>query len=114
MAHVAERHAGRRVAWVSFNQFVSRDQKGQAPAGLTGVPDGDDLLSFCNRLAFGHGAFGLRCDTCRDSLSFLRSAVWSHDVSVPGTIGGRQGAADCFIPPPSIASIAKSIAAFAA
>ena len=42
----------------------------------------------------------------------LRSAVRTHDVSVPRTINGRQGAADYFIPPPSIASIAKSIAAF--
>ncbi|MGB7832230.1 MAG: hypothetical protein WBL84_08470, partial [Xanthobacteraceae bacterium] len=45
-------------------------------------------------------------------LTFLRSVVRTHDVSVPRTISGRQGAADYFIPPPSIASIAKSIAAF--
>jgi hypothetical protein len=45
-------------------------------------------------------------------LTFLRSAVRTHDVSLPRTINGRQGAADYFIPSPSIASIAKSIAAF--
>jgi hypothetical protein len=37
------------------------------------------------------------------SLAFLCSAVRPDDVSVPRTIGGRQGAADYFIPPTSIA-----------
>ena len=63
-----------------------------------------------DRLALGLDAPGLGGGTKRRRE--LRSAVRTHDVSVPRTINGRQGAADYFIPPPSIASIAKSIAAF--
>ena len=40
-------------------------------------------------------------------------AIQGSARDVPRRSGGRQGAADYFIPPPSIASIAKSIAAFA-
>ena len=54
-----------------------RSSEPQGPAAsLARVPDGNDLLSFRNRLALGLGAFGLFGGLGVGVLAFLRSAVW--------------------------------------
>jgi hypothetical protein len=70
----------------------------------------NDLLRFRDRLALSLGALRFGCCPGGGALAFLRSAVRTHEASVPRTIGGRQGAADYFIPPPSIARSRRGIA----
>jgi hypothetical protein len=50
-----------------------------APAGLSGIPDGDNLLRINNRLALSVGALRFGRSTCGGSLALLRSAVRIHD-----------------------------------
>jgi hypothetical protein len=50
----------------------------RAPTCLAGIPDGNDLMRFGNRLALGLGALGFSRRTCCGSLAFLRSAVRTH------------------------------------
>jgi hypothetical protein len=48
------------------------------PAGLARIPNGDDVLRVCDRLALGLGALCLGRCTSGGSLAFLRSAVRTH------------------------------------
>ena len=56
----------------------------RAPACLPGIPDGNDLLRFRNRLALGLGALGLGGTTCGGAFPFLCSAVRTHGREATG------------------------------
>ena len=57
-----------------------------APAGLSRVPDSDDLLRIGNRLALGLGALRFLRGSGGGSLPFLFSAVWTHGCILPTQI----------------------------
>jgi hypothetical protein len=103
---------------LSFTPAAARPRSSPAPHGRRCVRRQNHDFSRTPRPARnverdGVLRIGTRPHHLANGLIERDPAIQGSARDVPRRSGGRQGAADYFIPPPSIASIAKSIAAFA-